>query len=173
MWTMLEGFQHLSTDEIDALVAAPVNITALIGGADGEIDREERNWSERLMRARTYTQPHLIQEYYRVASDGFLAKLDKAMDALPEDVEARSVMLAARIEALNPILAKLDQELAATLYKSFLVLAKETAKASGGFLRIGAVSSAEHQWVGLPMLVPVLAEGEDPNLAWDAEENEN
>lgn len=155
MWTMLEGFQHLSSEEIDALVAAPVNITALIGGADGEIDREERNWSEHLMRARTYSQPHLIQEYYRVASEDFLAKLDKAMAALPKEVEPRSAILTQRIEALNPILAKLDPELASTLYKSFLVLAKETAKASGGFLRIGAVSAVEYQWLDLPMLEPI------------------
>ncbi|MCB9330730.1 MAG: hypothetical protein H6574_06585 [Lewinellaceae bacterium] len=161
MWTMLEGFQHLSSEEIDTLVAAPVNITALIGGADGEIDREERNWSEHLMRARTYSQPHLIQEYYRVASEDFLAKLDKAMAALPKEVEPRSAILTQRIESLNPILAKLDTELAATLYKSFLVLAKETAKASGGFLRIGAVSAVEYQWLDLPMLEPIHHESGD------------
>jgi hypothetical protein len=173
MWTMLEGFQHLSTEEVDALIAAPINITALIGGADGKIDREERNWTEYLMRARTYSQPHLIQEYYRVASESFLEKLDKAMAELPTEVEARSAILAGKVEDLNPILAKLDNELAATLYKSYLILAKETAKASGGFLRIGAVSAAEHQWVSLPMLTPVMLEGEDPNAIWDDEQEEN
>ncbi len=173
MWTMLEGFQHLSTEEIDALLAAPVQITALIGSADGEIDREERNWSERLMRARTYSQPHLIQEYYRIVADGFLNKLDTLMDALPNELEPRSQELADRIEKLNPILAKLDNELAATLYKSFVVLAKETAKASGGFLRIGAISAAEHQWVKLPMLTPILIIGENPDDVWDEEEKED
>lgn len=171
MWTMLEGFQHLRSEEIDALVAAPVQITALIGGADGEIDREERNWSERLMRARTYSQPHLVQEYYRVVADGFLEKLDRLMDQLPEEVEARSAKLAEQLAQINPILAKLDTELAATLYKSYVVMAKETAKASGGFLRIGAVSAAEHQWVALPMITPVLIEGENPNAVWDDDED--
>lgn len=170
MWTMLEGFQHLSTEELDALVAAPVLITALVGGADGEIDREERNWSERLMRARTYSQPHLIQEYYRVVADGFLDKLDKLMDTMPENVEERGAELSRKIENLNPVLAKLDPDLASTLYKSFVVLAKETAKASGGFLRIGAVSAAEHQWVSLPMLEPITLEGEDINEVWDDED---
>ena len=173
MWTMLEGFQHLNTDEIDALVSAPVLITALVGGADGEVDREERNWSERLMRARTYSQPHLIQEYYRVVADGFLNKLDKALNGLPDEVDARSAVLSEKIGALNPILAKLDKDLAATLYKSFVVLAKETAKASGGFLRIGAVSAAEHQWVSLPMLTPVVLYGENPDDVWDDEEGAN
>lgn len=173
MWTMLEGFQHLSTEEIDALIAAPVQITALIGAADGEIDREERNWSERLMRARSYSQPHLIQEYYRIVADGFLDKLDNLMAELPDGVEERSQELAARIEKLDPILAKLDNQLAATLYKSYVVLAKETAKASGGFLRIGAVSAAEHQWVKLPMLTPILVEGENPNTVWEEEDKED
>ena len=170
---MLEGLQHLSTEEIDALLAAPVQITALIGGADGKIDREERNWSERLMRARTYSQPHLIQEYYRVVADGFLDKLDKLMATLPKETEVRSAELDERLGKLNLILAKLDTERAATLYKSFLVLAKETAKASGGFLRIGAVSAAEHQWVKLPMLTPVIIEGENPDAVWDDEDDDN
>ena len=171
MWTMLEGFQHLSKEEIDALLQAPIQITALIAGADGEIDPEERNWTERLMRARTYSQPHLIQDYYRVVSENFLDKVDKLMGILPEDAEARNVNLAEKIGALNPIMAKLDTELGAVLYKSFVVLAKEAAKASGGFLRIGAVSAAEHQWIKLPMLSPILVEGENPNAVWEDDED--
>lgn len=160
MWTMLDGFQHLTSEEIDALVDAPVLITALIGGADGQVDREERVWSERLMRARTYSKPNLINDYYRVVAEAFLGKLDKTLEELPADTEARNTAIAEKLGALNPILAKLDVPLAAALYKSFVVLAQETAKASGGFLRIGAVSASEYQWVKLPMLTPILSVGE-------------
>lgn len=173
MWTMLEGFEHLSSEELDALVAAPVWITVLIGGADGKIDHEERVWSDRLMRARTYSQPNLVSEYYRVVAEGFLGKVDQLMTELPEDAETRNTRLAEMIGTLNPVLAKLDTELAATLYKSYVVLAKETAKASGGFLRIGAVSAAEYQWIKLPMLTPVLIEGENPNAVWEEDEEQD
>ncbi len=160
MWTMLDGFQHLTAEEIDALIQAPVLITALIGGADGEVDREERVWSERLMRARTYSKPNLINDYYRVVAETFLDKLDEVLAELPAGVEARNAIIAEKLGALNPILAKLDTRLGAVLYKSYIVLAQETAKASGGFLRIGAVSASEYQWVKLPMLTPVLTVGE-------------
>lgn len=166
---MLEGFEHLSSQELDTLLSAPVLITALVGGADGKIDREERAWSERLMRARSYSQPNLVNDYYRVVSEGFLGKLDHLMEGMPAEVEARSAELSGKIAELNPILAKLDADLGATLYKSFVVLARETAKASGGFLRIGAVSAAEYQWVKLPMLTPVTAEGENLDSFWEEE----
>lgn len=157
MWTMLEGFQHLTGEEIDALVQAPVLITILVGGADGELDREERVWTERLLRARTYANPNLVNDYYRVVAEDFLTKLETALSELPGDTEERNAQIAEKLGALNPVLAKLDTSLAAALYKSFISLAEETAKASGGFLRIGAISAAEHQWIKLPMLTPVLA----------------
>ena len=160
MWTMLEGFQHLSGEEIDALIQAPALITVLIGAADGKLDREERGWSERLMQARTYSKPHLVNEFYRIAAENFGDKLDQILDDFPSDTDARNEEIAIRLGALNPILAKLDAHLGATLYKSFVVLAKETAKASGGFLRIGSVSAAEHKWMKLPMLTPVLDSGD-------------
>ena len=112
------------------------------------------------MQARTYSKPQLVNEFYRIVADGFLEKLDEIMDDFPSEVDARNEQIALRIAALNPILAKLDTHLAATLYKSFIVLAQETAKASGGFLRIGSVSAAEHKWMKLPMLTPVLDSGD-------------
>ena len=156
MWTMLEGFQHLTGAEIEALVQAPVLITILVGGADGELDRQERIWTERLLYARTYSKPNLINEYYRVVATGFSEKIEKSLAALPAETEERNMQIAEKLAALNPVLAKLEMHLAASLYKSFVSLAQETAKASGGFLRIGAISAAEHQWVKLPMLTPVL-----------------
>jgi hydrogenase maturation protein HypF len=68
---------------------------------------------------------------------------------------AREAALESKLQQVNPLLAKLDQELAAALYKSFRTLAQETAKASGGFLRIGAVGSAESRWIELPMITPI------------------
>ncbi|MEZ4921222.1 MAG: hypothetical protein R2792_19125 [Saprospiraceae bacterium] len=158
---MLPGFENLSSAEVDQLVAAPVLITVLIGAADGELDREERKWSERLTKVKTYSNPNFLTEYYQVVSNGFLDKVDQAMANLPSGVEERSEEIKTKLEGLNPILAKLDTQLAYELYKGFLGLAKETANASGGFLRIGAVSAAEYAWVELPMITPIEFEEEE------------
>ena len=154
---MLEGFQHLAAEEIDVLVEAPVLITVLIGAADGNLDREERNWTEKLMRTRTYSKTaQLVSEYYRVVAEGFLEKVDQAMAQLPAEVDARSQAIAEKLSAVNPVLAKLELPLAASLYKSYVSLAHEAAKASGGFLRMGSVSAAEYEWLNLPMIQPVV-----------------
>ncbi|MCB0577650.1 MAG: hypothetical protein KDC61_24025, partial [Saprospiraceae bacterium] len=89
MWTMIEGFQSLSHEEIDALVGAPALITILVGAADGEIDREERKWTERLLRTRTYNRPKELNEFYRVVVSDFWTKVQNEIDRLPTDVDAR------------------------------------------------------------------------------------
>lgn len=156
MWTLLTGFEKLSKDEIDALVEAPALITILIGAADGDLDKEERTWSERLLRTRTYNNPKILNEFYRVVVEGFWVKVHSEMAHLPEDPKERNEVISARLERINPVLEKLDPQLAADLYKGFLGLAEETAEASGGFLRIGSISAVEARWVKLPMLKPFV-----------------
>lgn len=157
MWTLISGFENLSKEEIDTLVEAPALITILVGAADGELDKEERVWSERLLRSRTYNNPKTLNEFYRVVVEGFWMKVHSEMAHLPQDPDTRNAEISTRLERLNPILAKLDIQLAADLYKGFLGLAEETAEASGGFLRLGAISAVEARWVKLPMLTPVVA----------------
>jgi hypothetical protein len=170
MWTNLEGFNHLHATELAALLDAPALITVLVGAADGVLDREERNWSDRLMRARTYNNPKHLNDYYTIIANGFLEKVDKAMDELPVNVEVRSTIIAQKLTLLNPVLAKLDDPLGADLYKSYIGLAEETAKASGGFLRIGAISAEEARWIGLPMLTPL--KGASTPVEWDEKDPE-
>lgn len=157
MWTLITGFDQLSKEEIDALVDAPALITILVGAADGDLDREERTWSERLLRSRTYNNPKTLNEFYRVVVEGFWMKVHSEMAHLPEDPAARNAEISTRLARINPVLAKLDLQLAADLYKGFLGLAEETAEASGGFLRIGAISAEEARWVKLPMITPIIA----------------
>jgi hypothetical protein len=170
MWTHLEGFNHLHSTELDALLEAPALITILVGAADGELDREERNWSDRLMRARTYNKPKHLNEYYAIVAHGFLEKVDQKLGELPADVEARNTLISQKLAALNPVLEKLDDPLGADLYKSYIGLAEETAKASGGFLRIGAISAEEARWIHLPMLTPI--EGKATPVDWDEKDPE-
>jgi hypothetical protein len=162
MPTLIEGFSHLTAEEFDALVDAPALITILIAGADGELDQEERTWSERLLRSRTYNTPKDLNEFYRVVSEIFWVKLNGLMNEFPDAPAQRNPLIAEQLTKLNPILAKLDAEIAYDLYHGFVKLAEETAKASGGFLRIGAISPEEEVWMSLPMLTPIQAPAHDP-----------
>lgn len=113
------------------------------------------------MRSRTYNNPKALNEFYRIVSNGFLDKVDERMAMLPSDTEHRCQEISRQLTALNPILAKLDVRIAADLYKGFLALAEETAESSGGFLRIGAISAVEEQWIKLPMVTPIVAPPEE------------
>ncbi len=172
MWTLIEGFRHLSPAELDILTDAPVYITILVGAADGNLDREERRWTERLMRTRTYSKPKTLNEFYRVVSTNFLEKIDQKLSELPEDPDERNYLISKELEKVNPALAKLEHQLAADMYKGFLGLAEETAEASGGFLRIGAVSAVERKWISLPMLTPIHGTDTDEEDEPDSSEEE-
>lgn len=162
MWTTIEGFQGLEKAEIEALLEAPALITILVGAADGELDGEERHWSERLLRSRTYNNPKILNDYYRVVVETFWVRMQSEMAHLPREAQARNHDISERLKKLNPVLAKLDRRLAADLYKGFIGLAEETAKSSGGFLRIGAIGAEENEWIKLPMLEPVIAPPRPP-----------
>ncbi len=151
----MDIFSKLSTEEIEALKAAPALVTILIGAADGKLDGEERTWSEKLVRTRSYAGQEELQEFYGSISEGFWVRIQHEMSILPTDAADRNDVLSERLSQLDPILAKLDHEVAYGLYKGLLGLAAETAKASGGFLRIGAISASEHEWVKLPMIAPI------------------
>jgi hypothetical protein len=97
-----------------------------------------------------------------VVSEIFWVKLNGLMNEFPEAPAERNPLIAERLTKLNPILAKLDAEIAYDLYHGFVKLAEETAKASGGFLRIGAISPEEEVWMSLPMLTPIAAPEHDP-----------
>jgi len=173
MWTHLEGFEDLSSSELDALIQAPVLITILVAGADGDIDREERYWTDRLMQSRTYSKPKILNEFYRVVSTGFLEKVDKELETMPSDAQLRNVHIERMLKDLNPILAKMDVFLAADLYRSYIGLAREAALSSGGFLRIRAINAAEAEWVGLHMIRPIVKPKtkDDADAAQDADDN--
>jgi hypothetical protein len=169
MWTLLKGFEHLTPAELDALLQAPALVAVLVGTADGELDREERRWSARLMEAKSYARPKIINDFFQVVANNFTANLTQALADFPNPVN-RAELIEERLRDLNPILAKLDLALSGNLYKSLVGLAHETAKASGGILRFGAISSAEARWINLPMLTPIEPPETDPDDEEDDEE---
>jgi hypothetical protein len=157
MWTQLEGFNHLTAAEFDILIESSALVTVLIGASDGELDREEHLWSEKLMRTRTYNNAKYLNDFYRIAAEGFWVRVQSIMAHYPKDIAARNEAISTKLSELNPVLTKLDLKTAAHIYKGLLALAEEVAEASGGFLRIGAINAEEAKWVKLPMLTPVIA----------------
>jgi hypothetical protein len=158
---MLEKFSHLSIGEIKQLKDAIAQITVLISGADGEIDRTEKEWAEKVASIRGYKMHKDLIEFYQNVGTTFHDDLESLIDSLPTDVAHRQGKLVGVLGELNSILAKLDPQTGTRLYKSYLSFAKHVAKASGGVLGFFSINNAERQLIDLPMLNPILAKTEE------------
>jgi hypothetical protein len=152
MWIRVKGFEALTDEELDHLMQAPALVTALIGLADGELDREERTWPERLMRERNFVDSPLLKDFYMVVAEGFWASLHGTLGELPASAAARTQHLTAALTNLNPILDKLDTALASAIYQSLLRLAVAVSEVPSNSRPAINGEHPEAAWIGLPML---------------------
>ncbi len=152
---MTEYFSTISEGDFSKLKDAIPLITLLIGGADGELDKDEVAWAEKVTKIRSYKMSKDLIGFYQEVGADFSTKLDTFYNDLPKSVEDRTKIIATRLEALNPILASLDQLVAYHLYKSYLSFAKHVAKASGGIFGFFSVGPHEGELIDLPMIAPI------------------
>ena len=157
----MDILSRLSDVEKNQLVDAIPIITALIAGADGEIDKEEKDWASKLTNIRSFASNELLNDYYHFVSIDFENKLDAIIDNLPSEQSDRNSLLSEKLTLLNPILAKLDSKIAYNLYKDFLSFAEHVARSSGGFLRFGAINREEKILIPLTMLDVIDYEEEE------------
>ncbi|MEL6674296.1 MAG: hypothetical protein AAFR61_18965 [Bacteroidota bacterium] len=145
----IKYFSELSETEVAQLIKAPAVITALIAGADGEIDQKEEAWGARLVNYRTFTSDVKLHEYYEQVNElfeGHLKGLVAGWNA------GSSETLTGEVTALKEVLTKVDGEYADLLKASWRSLAKKIAEADGGFLGFGSIDKAEAALIDLPML---------------------
>lgn len=151
----MKFFTPLSQEELQKLQDAIPQIAILVAGADGNIDAAEREWADKLTNIRAYAGDKVLHEYYETVHANFSIRFNDMLKTLPKNTAERQQALSSQLSNLNAILAKLDTRVAFHVYKSFITYAKSIAEETGGFFRIGAISSEEKKWVGLPMLTPI------------------
>jgi len=159
--TETQIFELLSDEHREILSDALPLITILVAGADDNIDEQELNWAEKLTHIRTYAEPAELNEYYTHVEVGFEQKVDEFIKSLPTNISSREEILTEKLSLLNEVFSCLPNKVAFTLYESFTSFAKHIAKASGGFLRFGSISSSEKKWIALPMIIPIVLEMEE------------
>jgi hypothetical protein len=150
---------------------APVLIVALIGAADGDYNEMEEHWASKLVHTKTIGKAAFLRPYWAEVHTDFREKVTDLLTKVPDETPFRNRILSESLAECNAILAKLDPIFAGHLYKGFLDLAEETAVASGGFMRLGAINTHERAFVDLPMLTPVAVPAL-PKDAWQIEDEE-
>ena len=151
----MKHFEKISPEELQILENAVSQIAVLIAGAEGDISKDETDWATKLVHIRTFSGEMALKNFYEQVEANFNIKFREVIKNSPQDLDTRQAALSADIARINPILAKLDEHTAYEMYHSYVTLAKSIAKASGGILGFGAISSAEQKWIGLPMLTPI------------------
>jgi hypothetical protein len=153
---MIPEFDHLTHQEIDLAYKAPILVSMLIAGADGNIDRKEILGAihsvEKKHRRSTTSLAALLKE---VSSD-FEDKFKILMQEYPIEPTDRNVMIVDELTRLNELFPKLELALAREMYQALLEIAETTARSSGGFLGLSKIGAEEARYVKLPMIKPIL-----------------
>ncbi|MCB0688078.1 MAG: hypothetical protein KDC53_16185 [Saprospiraceae bacterium] len=153
---MIEQFKGISESQFEQLKNAVSLITVLIAGADGNIDRKEKEWAEKVTNIRSYSLPDGLKDFYLEVGQDFQNRLDAYIDQYAGDADKRNREISAELSKLNNVFPKLeDRETAIALYESFISFARHVARASGGFLSWGSINVQEKKLMSLEMIDPV------------------
>lgn len=149
---MIHQLNQLDQGEKDLLLDMIPMITILIGGADGQLDSDEVNESERITKVRAYVNSDKLSDYYNMVGERFNSRLRELINELPRDTDSRTAELSEEIAKISPVLSKMRDDQAELFLKSWRTFAKHVAKSSGGFLSYLTESAEELALVDLPMI---------------------
>ncbi len=160
---MDKNLSALSSDEMTLLKDAHAYITILIAGADGNIDKNELAWAEKIVQIRTYTGDEDFNDYHQEVNAELPGRIQELVASLPKDIKKRSEVVTGKLAELNPILTSLQPADGAYIYKGYISFAKRIAKASGGILSFFSIGPEEKKWMELKMITPVTYDPDEEN----------
>ena len=148
---MSHYFDMLHEDESERMFKAPILVSILIAGADGDIDAKE------IAEAISFTEKEaksksLLAGYFREVAQDFEDKIKILEQSYPYGSEQRESLIIEELKELNMIIPKLDPEFAKQFYIALKTIAHKIATSSGGLLGINAVGSKEAKYIDLHMI---------------------
>lgn len=124
----MEEIDKLSTEEKEKLYKIPVLISILAAGKDGEIEKEEKAESLRLVHIKSYKAPLVLRDFYAEVEERFVNNFDSLVKELPKDITAREKEIDERIAALDPLVDKVGERFSIALKKSLKNYAYHVSK---------------------------------------------
>lgn len=120
---MHSKIEHLSSAEKKLVLDAPILITALIAGADGDFHYDEIKKAVKIIHVKTYSEPRDVRGVYKSIDKHSEEMIDHLINHLPKFAKERNAILVERLQGLNRIFPKLDPNFAHQLYASLRELA--------------------------------------------------
>ncbi|HMP98726.1 MAG TPA: hypothetical protein PKC24_03025 [Cyclobacteriaceae bacterium] len=149
---MVKQFDGLNTDEIELMYKAPILVSILIAGADGNIDKSEIRQAVITAQNQSLKGASELDDFLKDASADFEDKLKILLNAYPVNYENRNEQIINDLSNINSIFTKVDKHFSKSLYNYLKDLARQVAESSGGVLGFKKVGSDEAKLLDLPMI---------------------
>lgn len=149
---MLYHISKLHRDEQELVKKAPLLISILVAGADGEIESEELQNAVRLVHTKSFSEASDIRHLYKEIDQNVEAALLQMIKGLPQDPAEREKRISEELSGLNQIFSKLDPQVAQDFYNSLRNFAVHVAQSTGGVLGMMKMHHHEKEVIKLPML---------------------
>lgn len=149
---MLYHISKLHRDEQELIKKAPLLVSILVAGADGEIEADEIQNVAKLIHTKSFSEVSDIRHLYNEIDHDVEATFNAIIKGLPTDAEERELRVSEELAGLNPIMAKMDAQVAHDFYNSLKKFALHMAQSSGGVLGMLRVNHHEKEIIKLPML---------------------
>ncbi len=125
-----EQIAGLTSTEQALLIKAPALVSVLAATTDNEISDKERNSAIELAHLKTLTHHPLLKAYYESVEPAFKNNFESTIRRYAPFDNAKREALEAEIKQLEPILLKLDPNLAQLLHKSLSSYADHVRKSN-------------------------------------------
>ncbi len=143
---------HLSTSEKQLIHDAPLLVTVLIAGADGDFQDAEIKKAVKIIHIKTYSEGKDVRGVYTDLDGHSEEMIDELIHSLPSGAYERTQILKEKLSGLNLIFNKIDTVFASELHKSLRELAFYVSRAHDGEIGIGYHNEQEKQLVHLDFI---------------------
>ena len=147
---MHSKIEHLNEDEKSLVLNAPLLVTALVSGADGEFTNEEIQQAVKIIHIKSYKESKEVSGVYKTIDAQTEDSIQMLINALPESTLERNQILQKQLSGLNEIFTKLDPQFAYDLYNSLKQLAFYVSTA--GNLGLGVQTQQEKEMAKLSFI---------------------
>lgn len=149
---MHSKISHLTAQEQDLIMQAPILVATLISGADGNFDHSEIAKAVKIIHIKSYAETNNVRGVYKDIDAQSEELIETLIAALPSETFERTNILVKQLEGLNQIFPQLDHQFAVDLYKSLRELAYYVSHAHDGDLGIGFHNEQEKHLAHLDFL---------------------
>jgi len=149
---IVRELDHLKEEDKELVMRTPALISVLIGAADGDFDKHEKDQAITSVHFRAKQGDKFLKGYYKAVDMNFESVMLHISQKFEGDAGLRADQIIAELSELNEILPKLDKRFSKVLLEDWKLLAFNIGKASGGFLGYGRLSHEESHLVELKMI---------------------